>query len=363
MTSDGAVTYDPTRMRSTRIPIPRTDGCGTRPPVPQRGAELLGALAPRRRHGRLPGRRALLQRRGRVHRSRRLRSARPPDDVVPGHGSAPARSDARARRPRLHPRRGLDGGRHPGPDRAPPRPLLGAGQLRLRGRSGGQGADGRHLRAARRAAGRSSAAPTPVGPADPPRRGRHRRPAGGRRGRARAGRLLRRPDRRSAGEPRRRPGVGTLRRRGRRRPADRRRDHQLPLPDGRRRQRDHHEAPGPRLVLGASEPRSARHRLRRPQPDPRLGRGDAALRHLEPDARPRHDHGADVLRADHPEGRPRPAARRVGQPRRAGLRRPRSLRPRPRPRVGRHRQLRRRPPLLHGCLPRPPGGEGRARRS
>ena len=93
---------------------------------------------------------------------------------------------------------------------------------------------------------------------------------------------------------------------------------------------------------------------------PRLGRGDAALRHVEPDARPGHHHRPHLLRPDDPEGRPGAAARRLGQPRRAGLRRPGPLRPRPGPGVGRHRQLRRGPPLLHGRIARPARGPHRA---
>ena len=51
--------------------------------------------------------------------------------------------------------------------------------------------------------------------------------------------------------PARRPHLGAARRRDRRRPADRRRDHRLPLPDGRGRQRDDDQAARQRLVLGA----------------------------------------------------------------------------------------------------------------
>ena len=59
--------------------------------------------------------------------------------------------------------------------------------------------------------------------------------------------------------------------RGRRRPAHRRRDHRLPVPHGRRRQRDHHQAPRQRLVLGVAQPRRAGQAVRRPRPRSRRG--------------------------------------------------------------------------------------------
>ena len=64
--------------------------------------------------------------------------------------------------------------------------------------------------------------------------------------------------------PDRRPHLGAARGRGRRRPAHRRRDHRVPLPHGRRRQRDHHQAARQRLVLGLAQPRRAGQALRRP---------------------------------------------------------------------------------------------------
>ena len=60
----------------------------------------------------------------------------------------------------------------------------------------------------------------------------------------------------------------------------------VPVPDGRRRQRDDHETACQRGVLGLQEPRSAGPGLRRPRPGPAVGRGDAALRHVQPDPGP-----------------------------------------------------------------------------
>ena len=128
----------------------------------------------------------------------------------------------------------------------------------------------------------------------------------------------------------RRPHLGPARRRDRRRPPRRRGDHRLPVPDGRGRQRDHDEAAGQRLVLGLAQPGRAGQAVRRPVPHRRLGRGDAALRHVEPGAGP-HRHRGRRDRGRHDPGRRTgPPARRVGQPRRRGVPRRRPLRPRPR---------------------------------
>ena len=59
--------------------------------------------------------------------------------------------------------------------------------------------------------------------------------------------------------------------RGRRRPADRRRDHRLPVPDGGGRQRDHHQAAGQRALLGLAQPDAAGQAARRPGPGRRTG--------------------------------------------------------------------------------------------
>ena len=60
------------------------------------------------------------------------------------------------------------------------------------------------------------------------------------------------------------------------------------------------------------------------RPHPRLGRGDAALRHVEPDARPHHHRATSSCTAPSiPAGDRVRAARRLGQPRRARLRRAR----------------------------------------
>ena len=89
-------------------------------------------------------------------------------------------------------------------------------------------------------------------------------PAGRHRGRDGALRLLRRPARREAAAPGRRPHQRAARRRGRRRPDDRPRDHRVPLPDGRRRQRDHHQAARQRGLPPDRRPGAARPGLRRP---------------------------------------------------------------------------------------------------
>ncbi len=80
--------------------------------------------------------------------------------------------------------------------------------------------------------------------------------------------VLRRHARPAPGHPHRRPHRRAAGGRGRRRPPHRRRDHGLPVPHGRRRQRDHHQAPRQRLVLGVAEPRPAGHALRGPRPHP-----------------------------------------------------------------------------------------------
>ena len=261
--------------------------------VPQRRARLLGAVAPRRRDGRVPGLDDLLERPRGHPRPPRLGTPRPQDHVVPGHGPAPS-----------HP--------HACP-----------------GLSGFHAAPGARPRAARSA---SSPSPTsseaiesgsfdligdfagklpmdviselmgvPVADRDELRRladllvhrdeGRLRRPAGGHRGGAGARRLLRRHDRRA---PRADPTddltsallVAEI-------DGDRLDDDEivaLPVPHGGGRQRDHHQAPGQRLVLGLAQPGAARPgRARRPPRSTVVGRGDAALRHIDPDAGPARD--------------------------------------------------------------------------
>ena len=67
--------------------------------------------------------------------------------------------------------------------------------------------------------------------------------------------------------------VGRLSRRcRRRRPAQRRRDHRLPLPHRGGRQRDDHQAAGQRLVLGVALPRPEGQGARRRRARPRRGR-------------------------------------------------------------------------------------------
>ena len=148
--------------------------------------------------------------------------------------------------------------------------------------------------------------------------------------------------------------------RGRRRPAHRRRDHGLPVPHGRGRQRDHHQAARQRLVLGVAQPRPS-------------GPSPSATRAASPpwiEETLRYDTSSQMLaritterrraaRHRDPGRRPGGAARRLGQPRRAGVRRRRPLRPRPpRQRAAADRQLRLRPPLLPGRLAGPARGPG-----
>ena len=123
----------------------------------------------------------------------------------------------------------------------------------------------------------------------------------------------------------RRPDLGAAGGRDRRRPAHRRRNPRLPVPDGDRRQRDHHQTACQRGVLGPQEPRPADPGLRRPRADPAVGRGDAALRHLQPDPGPHRRRRADALRHHHSRRRRAAAAARLGAPRRAGVRGPRRL--------------------------------------
>ena len=59
----------------------------------------------------------------------------------------------------------------------------------------------------------------------------------------------------------------------------------------------------------------------RPRPDPAVGRGDAALRHVQPDPGPRRRRRADAVRHHHSRRRHAAAAARLGAPRRAGVRR------------------------------------------
>ena len=69
----------------------------------------------------------------------------------------------------------------------------------------------------------------------------------------------------------RRPDQRAARRRGRRRPDDRRGDHRVPVPDGRGRQRDHHQAARQRGLPPHRRPGAARPGLRRPRRH-RIGR-------------------------------------------------------------------------------------------
>ena len=95
-----------------------------------------------------------------------------------------------------------------------------------------------------------------------------------------------------------------------------------------------------------------------------VDRGDAAPRHLQPDAGAlRHDrHRAP--RHDRPGRRQAARAARLGQPRRAGVHRADPVRHPPRQgRAGADPQLRHRSPLLPRRQPRPAGGACRAGRA
>ena len=94
----------PVRLRrSTRTPIPTYARLRDRSPaVPQRRVRLLGAVAPRRRAGRLPGPGPSLEPLRRDPRPRRLRAPRPQVHVVPGHGPTPPHPHALARVQGLH---------------------------------------------------------------------------------------------------------------------------------------------------------------------------------------------------------------------------------------------------------------------
>ncbi len=156
--------------------------------------------------------------------------------------------------------------------------------------------------------------------------------------------------------------------RGRRRPAHRRGDHRVPLPDGRRRQRDHHQAarpralpPDPRTRTSATRSSTApATRARRP-----VDRGDAALRHLEPDARapPRSTTSSCTARSRRQGSKLLLCLGSANRDERVFYR-PRRLRHPPRP--GRARadpQLRRRPALLPRRQPGPARGPRRADRA
>ena len=71
-------------------------------------------------------------------------------------------------------------------------------------------------------------------------------------------------------------------------------------PDDRGGQRDHHEAARERALLAVAQSRPAQAPRRRPGPGPALGRGDAALRQLEPGDRPGHEPRGDAARCRDP---------------------------------------------------------------
>ena len=214
-------------------------------------------------------------------------------------------------------------------------------------------------------AGRPGRAPAPVRPARAPRGGRGRRAARRRRGGLRAGRPTTPTCSPSAGRDpptTSRPPCSTAEVDG-----DRLTDDEiigflfLMVVAGNETTT---KLLGNAWYWALAQPRRAGQAVRRPGAHPRLGRGDAALRHVEPDAGPHH-HRADVEL----HGTVIPAGDRVvllvGSANRDErvFDRPRPLRPRPRQRAAADRQLRLRPPLLPGRLAGPARGPGRASRS
>ena len=150
----------------------------------------------------------------------------------------------------------------------------------------------------------------------------------------------------------------------RRRPAHRRGHHRVPLPHGRGRQRDHHQAARQRAVPpDRATPTSSR----RSSTDPTRSSSTRGSRRRCATTPPARCWPATSLRDVELHGKVAPAGLeaaalpRLGQPRRAGLlaaRRVRHL-----PRQGRARPdpvLRRRPALLPRRQPGPAGGAGRA---
>ena len=145
-------------------------------------------------------------------------------------------------------------------------------------------------------------------------------PAASDRGVAQPDRLLPGDGRRTPQEADRRLDDGAAGGRDRRRPADRRRDPRVHVPDGDRRQRDHHQTSCQRGVLGPQKPGPAHLGLRRPLAGAAVGGGDLALRHLQPDPGPHGGRRAHPLRHDDPRRRRSVAAAGFGAPRRAGVR-------------------------------------------
>ena len=250
MTAAELVVRARTTTRSTRTRTPPTPGCATRrrsTATTTRGfwalsrhADVMAAFRDTVRFSSRPRR---------VARPGRVGPARPPDDVVPRHGPAACTAACAALVSRgFTPRRvaELEPRIRELTRAAPRRRARRRGHVRLHRRPRRQAADGRDLRADRRARGRPGRAAPPGRPARAPRGGRARRAAGRRGGRLHAGRATTPTCSPSAGaQPHRRPHLGAARRRGRRRPPHRRRDHRLPVPHGRRRQRDHHQAARP----------------------------------------------------------------------------------------------------------------------
>ena len=199
----------------------------------------------------------------------------------------------------------------------------------------------------------------PGRPARPPGGGHERHPARGPRGRAHPGRLLRGDGGRPPPPRARRPDLVAAAGRDRRRPPERRRDH--------RRSSSCSSWPATRRRPSCSAtPGTGAGAI------PTSGPSRSATRSWVPnwvEETLRYDTSTQMLVRVTAPARARPgrgdrrrppgaAPHRIGQPRRGGLRRARALRPR-----ARHagpRQLRQRPPLLHGRRAGPHGGPRRA---
>ena len=181
----------PVRLRrSTRTRTRRTPGCGPRPRSTGTTTSTSGRC-PATATSSPRSATSTTSRTSTACRSTRPRSVPTPTGrcrswpwtrrTTPGCGRSSARASRRAD---VAAARAAD----PRADDRPPRIGVRARLVRLHRRLRRQGADGRHLRARRRALGRPGRAPAAGRRRRPPRRGRHRRAAGGRRGRVSPGR-------------------------------------------------------------------------------------------------------------------------------------------------------------------------------
>ena len=286
----------PVRLRVPGRPLPRLRAAAGRgPAAPQRAARLLGADPARRHAARVPDRGRLLQRDGRLPRPERLGAGRAQGDVVPRHGPAAAEAAALAGLARASPRAGSPSSRR----RSSGSPTTTSTEcLEL---PGGQGFDW-----IADFAGRlpmdviSEMMGVPEADRDEVRRladlvvhredGVHDVPEAGMD--AALDLVVYYAD---MLEQRKKQPTDDLTSAllAAELDGDRLTDEEiiaLPVPDGRRRQRDDHQAARPRALPPDPPPRAARRGLRRPgratgRPGRAVDRGDAALRHLQPDAR------------------------------------------------------------------------------